>query len=136
MRSMNTTLVAPCGINCNLCRAHLRKNRPCPGCRIDDPNKLISRSRCKIKTCNARLHTSHRYCLSCAQCPCTELLKLDKRYRWKYGFSPVNTLQRIKKDGIRHYMAQEKVDWTCSRCGTLLCIHESECSKCGTPRRP
>ena len=49
--SIKNSLIAPCGMNCGICRAYLREKNKCPGCRGSDENKLSSRVNCKIKNC-------------------------------------------------------------------------------------
>lgn len=51
---MKINLIAPCGMNCNLCLANLREKNTCPGCRISKKEKSISRDKCKIKKCQKK----------------------------------------------------------------------------------
>jgi hypothetical protein len=130
-KSAELKLIAPCGINCSLCRAHIRGRHPCPGCRIVDEHKLVSRIRCKIKNCTHRIIGARRYCFSCNKFPCADLQRLDKRYRSKYATSPIANLERIKANGIKRFIAKEKIDWSCPKCGALLCMHQPQCVHCG-----
>ena len=36
LKKTTPDLIAPCGMNCSLCRAYGRERKPCPGCRGDD----------------------------------------------------------------------------------------------------
>ncbi|MBP1928133.1 ribosomal protein S27AE [Methanolinea mesophila] len=131
-----SALIAPCGMNCGVCIAHLRERNPCPGCRGPDAGKPVTRTRCKIKTCGTLRERNAKYCFECEQFPCERLQHLDKRYRTKYHASVVENLETIKKSGIRKFLADEKRRWTCSRCGGTVSIHGARCSRCGYQESP
>ncbi len=122
-------LIAPCGMNCRLCRAYQRARNPCLGCRGDDSRKPRTRTCCSIKTCSTIEKVS--YCFSCRSFPCFDLSKLDKRYSTKYGMSMIENLESVKRSGVRLFIGNEKKKWTCPGCGELLCVHEPKCAKCG-----
>jgi hypothetical protein len=124
-------LVAPCGINCSYCRAHLRTKNPCSGCRAQDGYKLKHCSVCNIRNCS-NLH-GHRnsFCFSCNEYPCVRLQNMDSRYRTRYGISVILNLNEILKNGLANFSEKEKVRWTCSNCGFPLCIHKDSCQECG-----
>ena len=44
-------LIAPCGMNCGICMAYLRKDKRCPGCHEEDTSKAASCRQCIIKNC-------------------------------------------------------------------------------------
>ncbi len=134
---MDPTLIAPCGINCGVCRAHLRQKNSCPGCRGDDANKAKTCVNCKIKTCEILAKGKFEYCSSsCEEFPCLVLLRLDKRYRTKYGCSPVQNLLNIPKLGMPKFLRNEAIKWTCPQCGGLLCMHVPLCPACGYAWHP
>ena len=124
-------LVAPCGINCRLCRAYQRDRNPCPGCRGEDTFKPVTRLRCRIKNCEKITSGKLEFCSECGDFPCKDLLHLDTRYRTRYGTSPVGNLVSIREIGILEFEAEENRKWTCSGCGALLCMHEAQCPACG-----
>lgn len=128
---LRTTLIAPCGMNCGLCRAYAREKDPCPGCRGDDSGKPKTRVFCRIKTCEKLGKSGVRYCFGCDRFPCDRLKHLDERYRTRYGMSMVANLMQIKKFGVRQFMRSEKETWTCPKCGQLLCVHQPQCRCCG-----
>lgn len=130
MASETDTLIAPCGINCSLCMAFMRKRNPCPGCRVEDKHKPITRTKCGIKTCKGLARNNYQFCFSCAGFPCNLIRRMDTRYRKRYGFSTILNLESIKEKGIGVFLEEEKIKWTCSNCGTLLCIHKTECENC------
>ncbi len=124
-------LIAPCGLNCGVCRAHLRVNKPCPGCRGDDTGKPKTCVQCKIKTCERLARGTARYCFGCDIFPCATLARLDKRYRTRYGTSAMDNLLSIQKIGVRKFVESETRKWTCPECGGTLCMHEPQCPACG-----
>jgi len=121
---MDKNLIAPCGINCGVCRAHLREKNRCPGCK-NSPT-LKSCQNCKIKLCNKR---KGEYCLpraesrgGCADFPCERLKHLDKRYREKYGMSEIENLEFIKKHGIEKFLRNQIKKYICNK--GILCVHD------------
>lgn len=123
-------LIAPCGLNCDACRAHLRNRNSCPGCRAGDRGKPKTRVACKIKLCEERRRTDGNFCGECSSFPCEPLRRLDNRYRAKYGVSAIENLQNIKTHGLAQFVEQERYKWTCVECGAQLCMHETSCPSC------
>ena len=126
-----TKLIAPCGMNCRLCRAYDREKDPCPGCRGDDRLKPQYCVHCKIKTCDRAQSGEFKYCFECESYPCKRLRQLDRRYRSKYGMSMTENLDEIQRLGVRRFVRNQKEKWTCPECGVLLCVHRPECVECG-----
>ena len=131
-RSITSNLIAPCGMNCGICMAYLRDKNHCPGCNADDTNKPDSCVKCIIKNCETIKKT--KFCFKCEKYPCTRLKNLDKRYRTKYGMSMIENLENIKKLGIREFVKNEKVRWTCPKCGGTINVHRWKCFDCGAER--
>lgn len=125
------SLIAPCGMNCFLCRAYGRAKKPCPGCRGDDAAKSKSCLACRIKNCAKLAAGTTGYCFECGSFPCVALKHLDKRYRTRYGMSMIENLNEIKSLGIREFLENEAKRWTCSGCGGVVCVHNPECIHCG-----
>ncbi|HEX2960793.1 MAG TPA: DUF3795 domain-containing protein [Ignavibacteriales bacterium] len=123
-------LIAPCGINCGVCRGHLRAKNKCQGCRASDTCKPKTRLTCQIKTCRVFTDGKTKYCFECEDFPCASLKQLDKRYRTKYGMSVIENLLTIKTSGIRKFLQEEKARWTCKECGGTVCVHTGACSIC------
>jgi hypothetical protein len=119
---MKPSLIAPCGMNCNLCIAYLRKRNACPGCRESDAYKSVSCIRCFIKNCEIRIGRGWRYCSDkCPEYPCERLRHLDKRYRAKYGMSMIENLGYIGLTGIRMFIRHEEKRWV--KGGKIFCVH-------------
>lgn len=131
MHARDLANIAPCGINCSLCRAYIREREPCPGCRGGDSNKSNACLTCAIKNCQEFAAGDRQFCHTCDRFPCKELLRLDKRYRTKYGVSVIANLERIKAVGVGRFVAEETAKWSCPECGSLLCMHKPQCPNCG-----
>lgn len=129
--NIDKTLIAPCGMNCGICRAYLREKNKCPGCNSPDLNKPKYCIVCRIKNCEELKKTTANYCFSCKGFPCARLKQLDRRYRTKYGMSMIDNLKRIKETGIENFMVIENEKWTCEKCGDIICVHTWKCTKCG-----
>lgn len=124
-------IIAPCGIDCGLCRAFVRDRQPCPGCRGGDSNKSSACLTCFIKNCEELGASGHQFCFSCDKYPCADLLHLDSRYRTKYGVSVIDNLDRIQAVGVKRFVAEEASKWSCTECGARLCMHNPQCVNCG-----
>ena len=129
--SLTLDLIAPCGMDCGLCRGHLRAKNRCPGCNGDDAAKPRYCATCKIKTCSTIASGAVSFCVECDRFPCARLRQLDKRYRTKYGMSMTENLLRIQEIGVEAFVAEEKLRWACPQCGSLLCVHLPQCDVCG-----
>jgi hypothetical protein len=128
-------LIAPCGMNCGICRAYLRERNKCSGCRGADAGKPVTLLRCKIRTCEVFQEGKAKYCFECGNFPCDSLKHLDKRYRTKYSMSMIENLGNIKVPGVREFLANEDSRWTCLECGGTVCVHKACCSVCGAKKQ-
>ena len=129
--SNKTALIAPCGMNCSVCMAYLRDKNKCSGCRATAIDKPVTRLECKIKNCELFQSPNSRFCFQCKKFPCERLKHLDQRYRAKYGMSMIENLENIRKFGIRKFLENEKIRWTCAECGGTICVHQRYCYSCG-----
>jgi hypothetical protein len=86
---------------------------------------------CRIKTCQKREAQNIGFCGECGDFPCAEVVRLDKRYRAKYGVSVAENLLNIRELGVEGFVAIENRKWACRGCGRLLCVHEPRCPSCG-----
>jgi hypothetical protein len=128
MKSLESiSLIAPCGMNCGICMAYLRKKNKCNGCRATNVWKPVTREQCKIKNCS---NLSSQFCSACEEFPCKRLKHLDKRYRTKYGMSMIENLQTIEEAGIKKFLEMECSRWACPFCGGTICVHTRHCSNC------
>ena len=134
VRPIQARMIAPCGMDCALCIGHLRDKNRCPGCNDlkRTPSSTYCR-KCRLRNCTEQGHPN-RFCGECAAFPCRRLRQLDHRYRTKYGMSMLANLEAIRTLGIRKFVAREKKKWACPGCGATLCVHRTECLRCGHPR--
>jgi hypothetical protein len=130
----DTVLIAPCGMNCGICAAHLREKRQCPGCNGPDAHKPARCVNCSIRHCEGLRSSGAPWCGLCGTFPCDQVRRLDARYRKKYGMSMIENLGRITRDGPESFMAGEAARWRCGLCGETVCVHDGRCSPCGAPR--
>lgn len=114
-------LIAPCGMNCGICRAHLRQNNPCHGCACAQQNRPKTRARCRLRLCNKR---KGKYCCSCAEFPCGRLKRLDDRYRARYGMSEIENLKYIRENGIKKFIEKEHKRWVSDK--GIFCVHDKK----------
>lgn len=136
---MNTALspdhIAPCGMNCALCRAYQEvgnplkkgaKRKTCPGCIPRGKHCLHM-----ADACDAVGKGLVRFCLMCERFPCGRLKRLDKRYRTKYHMSMIENLVLIRDRGMDAFLQAQKDAWTCEACGEhLVCCHNGLCLSC------
>ncbi len=127
-------LIAPCGINCGVCLAYLRKKNKCPGCLSVDCNKPQYCLKCRIKHCDKFNDSTFSYCFDCPKFPCTRLKRLNKRYIEKYSLSLIGNLNDIQKHGFDQFINNENEKWKCRQCGEVLCVHRSFCLHCKKER--
>ena len=125
------TLIAPCGINCRLCRAYVREKKSCPGCRGEDTWKSNACVACPIKNCEKLVQGKMAYCFECDGFPCASLSHLNIRYLTRYATNPINNLLSIKESGTKSFVEKENRKWTCPVCGAMLCMHKPKCLSCG-----
>lgn len=119
--------IAPCGMNCSLCSSFQREKDRCLGCNINISNNS---TRCSIVHCAKRVGIESGFCHECAKFPCKRMLTLDARYRQNYGMSMIDNLEKIKDKGMEQFKQSEITRWTCSTCGSLLCVHKPKCLHC------
>ena len=137
MKSLRITsdLIAPCGMNCGICKAYLAFSRGlpakrgsvthCSGCRIRNKNCYIKRG------CKRLLKNETQFCFDCEQMPCENLDRLDRRYRMRYSMSMVDNLKEIKNTGLSVFLENQKKKYECSSCGDVFSVHDGKCYSCG-----
>ena len=131
---MKSELIAPCGMNCNICSAYLAysleipKETHCKGCRPRNKQCGFLKKRCED---NLKLHKGKiKYCFECNCFPCGNLKLIDARYRKNYGMSMIENLELLKTKGIRKLLEKERKRWKCPKCGGTICVHNLICYDC------
>ncbi len=123
--------IAPCGVNCAVCIAHLREKKTCPGCLSDENEKKTGHcNHCSIRFCDEHKKSDFVYCFDCGKFPCTKMKNIDKRYKTKYKTSLINNLHEIEEYGMDDFLAEEKHRWICPMCGATLSVHRDLCDRC------
>jgi len=137
--NMKEELIAPCGMNCNICSGYLAylndiKSKGigmpyCTGCR--PRNKMCAFIK---KRCSLLMDGKVEYCYQCPDCPCDNLKHIDKRYQTLYRMSLIDNLEYIKQNSIERLLAREEEKWRCPGCGEAICCHNGICFNCGIER--
>jgi len=99
----DNNLIAPCGMNCGICMAYLRKKNKCNGCRAINTWNPKTRVECKIKNCSSLNTSGREFCYECEQYPCKLLKNMDIRYRTKYKMSVIENLESIRDKGLESF---------------------------------
>ncbi len=137
MIAFTKDMIAPCGLDCSICRHAQKKTDPCPGCNGPDKNKpSYCFDECGIVRCARRQENGWRFCDACPDYPCEDVMEKENRYMSKYPLkeSPLQNLQDIRSIGMKAFLLQEKEKWTCRICGSPVCVHTGICSSCGSKK--
>jgi hypothetical protein len=126
-------MIAPCGMNCEICLGHQRDKNKCDGCLITAGYKSKSCVNCSIRNCEFLEKTDSKFCYKCIKFPCARLKQLDKRYRLKYKMSMIENLHTIEKSGLELFVQSETERWKCPVCGKSICVHTGYCLQCKVP---
>jgi hypothetical protein len=126
---ISSSMLAPCGMNCSVCYAHLRKKRVCAGCRGEEDSQPPYCRRCSIRNC--ALNQGIDFCFECSSFPCPVVKRMDQRYRLRYQVSLVEHGLRIRAIGTKRFLSEEKQKWTCTHCAGVVSVHSRVCSDCG-----
>ena len=106
-------MIAPCGLDCALCKRALAETDPCPGCHGPDEHKPdFCANRCGIILCRKRRENGY-----------------DSKY--PLYESPGKNLQDIRALGMEKFLENERKQWTCAECGHIVAVHTGVCSGCG-----
>ena len=127
-------MIAPCGLNCGLCKRALAEENPCPGCLGPNENKPdFCAKKCGIILCGKRKENGYAYCDECPNYPCGDVTEKESRYTSKYPMyeSPQENLRRIREKGMEQFLESEREQWACKACGGVISVHTGLCSECG-----
>ena len=131
-------LIAPCGMNCGICKQYLARLHGIPKerCKVSHCQGCIPRGKtCYVKRgCQKLLKHQISHCSQCPQMPCAHLARLDKRYRERYGMSMVENLKMLKAVGMDAFLKAQEERHKCPDCGGLVCVHDGKCYVCGYKR--
>jgi hypothetical protein len=135
-KEFTAELIAPCGINCGICKAYLAYSRGvpykkgevshCSGCLDRDKNCAFIKGDCdKIRK------KQIRFCYECADMPCMKLAKLDELYRARYGMSMVENQKVMREEGMDVFLKGQAEKYVCPSCGDVVSVHDGKCYACG-----
>jgi hypothetical protein len=133
-QTLNPRMLAPCGMDCTVCSAHLREKKPCGGCRTSAANKPERCRRCVVKACAEQ--RARGLCFRCSDFPCGRIKSLDRSYRVRYDASLVENGLAARRSGIRAFLQEDLRRWTCTHCDGVVSLHDRACSDCGRPHPP
>ncbi len=132
-------LIAPCGMNCGICRAYNAyihgvptkrgKVTHCAGCRPRAKKCYV------IRACPKLRKNQIQSCSECDMMPCEKLRHLDKRYREHYDMSMVENIKTIKTKGMTEFLAEQAEKYSCPNCGEVVCVHYGKCYSCGFSKK-
>ncbi len=135
MSEFTRELVAPCGINCGVCKAYLAFSRGvprergkvthCSGCRVRNKNCAFLKKHCE-KIRKGKIE----FCYECPDMPCSRLERIDARYRERYGMSFVDDLNDMKANGVEDFLSRQREKYRCHECGDVVSVHDGICYKC------
>ena len=129
-------MIAPCGLDCALCKRALDETDPCPGCHGPDERKPeFCAKRCGIILCRKRSENGYAFCDECPDYPCADVMEKEDRYTSQYPLreSPLENLRAIREHGLDSFLEDERRQWACEVCGQIVCVHTGICSGCGRP---
>ena len=127
-------MIAPCGLDCSLCRKAHEKVNPCPGCKGPDENKpKFCSELCGIVICEKRKSSGYEFCDECPDFPCEDVMEKENRYTSAYPLyeSPINNIRLIRETGMEAFLEKQRNEWTCRECGGPICVHTGICRDCG-----
>jgi len=134
---MKEELIAPCGMNCNICLGYFgytvsgnKRKMKCPGCRPSQKGCSWVKKGCKNLTKDLV-----KYCYECKDLPCEKLKKIDKKYQERYNYSFIKNLEIIRDKGIEKFLELEKERFTCPKCKGYICVHDNICYNCKEKNR-
>jgi hypothetical protein len=129
-------LIAPCGMNCGICKAYLAYSRGVPAQRgkVTHCSGCLPRNKnCYIKRgCKNLRQNVFKFCFECEQMPCKNLDRLDRRYRSRYNMSMVENLKEIQTRGIEIFLKNQEAKYKCPRCSDVVSVHDGKCYSCMT----
>ena len=128
-------LVAPCGMNCGICKSYLAYSRGvpkkrgevshCSGCLARNKNCAFIKKRCEKLRKN-----QIRFCFECPDMPCKNLAHLDEHYRARYGMSMIENQKEIKEKGMDEFLKNQAEKYRCPSCGDVVSVHDARCYAC------
>ncbi len=135
MNEISKELIAPCGMNCAICSRYLayRHNlnrRQCRGCRSENKKCTYLFEKCTGINNGLDGNASAVFCYECNQYPCSQINRMNDRYRKNYSMSVKDNLDCINIMGIGKFTEDQYEKYRCLKCGGLVSVHNKKCFKC------
>ncbi len=131
-KQIDRKMIAPCGVNCFACSAHLNNKKPCPGCRA--PEEDITRKSCRnCEKKKCAFDQGLKWCFECDKFPCSRIKDLDKRYKQNYNISLIQNGMDAKAD-MKGFLEKQRDLFLCRECGGIIDQHHMKCSACGSSK--
>jgi len=129
-------LIAPCGINCGICKSYLAYSRGVPykKCEVSHCSSCLIRNKnCAFirKNCEKLRKKQIRFCYECSDMPCEQLAKIDQYYQTRYGMSMVENQKMIREKGTAAFLKHQAEKYMCPSCGDVVSVHDGKCYACG-----
>ena len=136
---LTSDLIAPCGINCGICKCYLAYSRGVPyqKGKVSHCSGCIARNKtCAFikRDCEKLRKKQIRFCYECTDMPCRKLAHLDDHYRARYGMSMLENQKMIKEKGMGAFLKSQAEKYACTSCGDLVSVHDGKCYVCGYQR--
>ncbi len=133
---LTSDLIAPCGMNCGICKCYLAYSRGVPyqKGKVSHCSGCIARNKtCAFikRDCEKLRKKKIRFCYECADMPCRKLAHLDDHYSARYGLSMLENQKIIKEKGMDEFLKSQAEKYTCPSCGDLVSVHDGKCYACG-----
>ena len=135
MKPFTENMIAPCGLDCSLCRHAHDSEQPCGGCLGPQEQKYeYCRTKCDIMKCGKYQQYQYRFCDACPDYPCEAIWEKENRYQAQYVLkeSPIQNLKEIREEGMEAFLEKQRQRFTCPACGDVICVHTGICRGCGT----
>lgn len=129
---MPISIVAPCGLICDLCLGFQRDKNKCSGCTAEG-SVLSHCTKCGIVRCPEKGGNPAEPCGACSKYPCKRLKALERRYSTNYGESLMDNFRQIAEKGLDRFLLEAEELWRCHECGELLSVHRPQCLHCKAP---
>ena len=129
-------LVAPCGMNCGICKCYLAYSRGVPRQKgkVSHCSGCIARNKtCAFikRDCEKLRKKQIRFCYECSDMPCRKLAHIDEHYSARYGMSMLENQKVIKEKGMDAFLKSQAEKYRCPSCGDVVSVHDGKCYACG-----
>jgi len=135
-QKLTPDLIAPCGMNCGICKCYLAYSRGVPyqKGKVSHCTGCLARNKtCAFikRDCEKLRKKQIRFCYECADIPCRKLAYIDEHYSARYGMSMLENQKMIKEKGMDAFLKSQADKYRCPSCGDIVSVHDGKCYSCG-----